>query len=46
VLRPIEFVRRQPRPTPLPPRVTAEEEAAHAAFVATLGPNALWLKAG
>jgi DNA polymerase-3 subunit epsilon len=46
VLRPIEFVRRQPRPSPLPSRMTAEEEAAHAAFVATLGPNALWLKAG
>jgi len=46
VLRPIEFVRRHPRPIPLAPRATAEEQAAHAAFVATLGPNALWLKAG
>jgi DNA polymerase III subunit epsilon len=45
VLRPVEFVRRAPRPTPLAPRLTAEEQAAHAAFVATLGPNALWLKA-
>jgi len=45
VLRPVEFVRRQQRPTPLPPRITAAEEAAHAAFVAALGVNALWLKA-
>ena len=44
VLRPVQFVRRDPRPQPLPTRVTAEEEAAHAAFVAGLGPNALWLK--
>jgi len=44
--RPIQFTRRQPRPTALPPRATAEEEAAHAAFVAGLGPNALWLKYG
>jgi DNA polymerase-3 subunit epsilon len=46
VLRPVEFTRRHPRPTPLPPRVTAAETAAHAAFVAALGPNALWLKVG
>jgi DNA polymerase-3 subunit epsilon len=33
------------RPRPLPPRLTPEEEAAHANFVAQeLGPNALWLK--
>jgi DNA polymerase-3 subunit epsilon len=44
VLRPVEFVRRQTRPAPLPPRLTAAEAAAHAAFVAALGPNALWLK--
>jgi DNA polymerase III subunit epsilon len=44
VLRPVQFVRRQPRPDPLPARGTAEEAAAHAAFVAGLGPNALWLK--
>jgi len=30
------------RPLPLPPRLTAEEAAAHAAFVAALGPGALW----
>jgi DNA polymerase III subunit epsilon len=45
VLRPVEFVRRGPRPTPLAPRITADEQAAHAAFIATLGPNAIWLKA-
>lgn len=44
VLRPIQFARREPRATQLPPRITQDEEAAHAAFVATLGPNALWLK--
>ncbi len=32
------------RPTALPPRISAEERAAHAAFVATLGEGALWLK--
>jgi DNA polymerase-3 subunit epsilon len=31
------------RPEPLPPRVSAEEHAAHRGFVATLGSNALWL---
>jgi DNA polymerase-3 subunit epsilon len=44
VLRSVEFVRRTPRPTALPPRLTPAEEAAHAAFIATLGPGALWLK--
>lgn len=29
---------------PLPPRLSAEEEAAHAAFVASLGAKALWLR--
>lgn len=32
------------RPTLLPSRVTAEDEAAHAAFVATLGNTAIWLQ--
>ena len=32
------------RPTPLPPRISAEDEAAHAAFVATLGNSAVWLQ--
>jgi DNA polymerase-3 subunit epsilon len=36
--------RPRPRPVPLSPRITAEEQAAHAAFVATLGDGALWLK--
>lgn len=44
ILRPVQFVRRQPRSVPLAPRATEEETAAHAAFVASLGPNALWLK--
>lgn len=44
ILRPVEFARRPPRPAPLPPRGTEEEAAAHAAFVAKLGPEAVWLK--
>lgn len=36
--------RPRPRPVPLPPRITEAEAAAHAAFVATLGEGALWLK--
>ena len=32
------------RPAPLPPRLTDEEAAAHAAFVATMGGAAIWLK--
>ncbi|MCL3881645.1 DNA polymerase III subunit epsilon [Marivita sp. GX14005] len=34
--------RPQPRPAPLPPRITENEKAAHAAFVEKLGENALW----
>lgn len=34
--------RPKPRPTPLPGRISAAEEAAHEAFVAKLGDNALW----
>ena len=34
--------RPRPRPEPLPQRLTSAEEAAHAAFVAQLGPDALW----
>jgi DNA polymerase-3 subunit epsilon len=30
------------RPNPLPPRITDKEKAAHAAFLETLGENALW----
>jgi DNA polymerase-3 subunit epsilon len=36
--------RAAPRTTPLPPRLTPADEAAHAAFVATLGPTAIWLQ--
>jgi DNA polymerase-3 subunit epsilon len=36
--------RPRPRPEPLPPRLTAEESAAHTAFVAKLGEAALWTK--
>lgn len=32
------------RPSPLPPRISDEERAAHAAFVAKLGDGALWAK--
>jgi DNA polymerase-3 subunit epsilon len=32
------------RPAPLPSALTAEAERAHAEFVKTLGPNALWLQ--
>lgn len=46
IVRPIELTRREPRPVPLPPRLTPEEGAAHAAFIEKLGPGALWLKAG
>ena len=34
--------RRLPRPEPLPSRLTADEEVAHAAFVATLKGEAIW----
>lgn len=36
--------RPQPRPAPLPPRISAEETAAHEAFVAKLGDAAIWKK--
>jgi DNA polymerase-3 subunit epsilon len=36
--------RPRPRSAPLPPRVTAEEQAAHAAFVDTLGADSVWKK--
>ena len=45
VLRAVEFARRTPRAAPLPPRLTEEERAAHAAFIEKLGPSAIWLKA-
>ena len=34
------------RPAPLPPRISDEERAAHAAFIATLGDNAVWRSYG
>ena len=34
----------RPRPTPLPSRVTPEEDAAHRAFLAKMGDKAIWLK--
>ena len=39
-----ESWRPAPRPGALPPRITAEEAAAHEAFVETLGDGALWKK--
>lgn len=38
--------RPRPRPTGLPSRVTEDEAAAHAAFVAKMGDQAIWLKRG
>ncbi len=38
--------RRRPRPVPLGPLSTPEERVAHAAFVSSLGENALWAKLG
>lgn len=38
--------RPQPRPSPLPPRITEEEAAAHAAFVARMGDGAIWNRRG
>ncbi|WP_417677992.1 DNA polymerase III subunit epsilon [Pseudodonghicola sp.] len=37
--------RPKPRPTPLPSRISAAEEAAHDAFLDKLGDNALWRRA-
>ncbi|MBK1634873.1 DNA polymerase III subunit epsilon [Rhodovulum adriaticum] len=34
--------RPRPRPNPLPPRITQDEAAAHAAFVQGMGDSALW----
>jgi DNA polymerase III subunit epsilon len=39
-----QVARARPRPTPLPPRLTAAESAAHQDFVAKLGDAAIWLK--
>ena len=40
----VEVWRPHPRPGPLPPRITPAEAEAHAAFVAKLGPDAVWAK--
>lgn len=37
---------RRQRPTPLPSLIRPEEAEAHAAFIATLGENAVWKKVG
>jgi DNA polymerase-3 subunit epsilon len=39
-----ETWRPQPRPVPLPARITEAERAAHVAFVETLGEVAIWRK--
>ena len=38
----IEIVQARARPAPLPSRLTADELAAHHAFIATLGDDAIW----
>ncbi len=38
------LLRPNARPAPLPPRMTEEETAAHAAFVAKIGAGAVWLR--
>jgi DNA polymerase-3 subunit epsilon len=40
----VQFGKARPRPAPLPPRLTPEDEAAHVQFVATLGDKAIWRK--
>lgn len=42
--RPVLLQPRQPRPSPLPALLTADEAAAHDSFIAGLGDKALWLK--
>ncbi len=39
-----EVWRPRPRPAPLPPRISEDEAARHAAFVAKLGDGAIWKK--
>ena len=41
-----ESWRPRPRPDPLPKRLTPAEEAAHAAFVAAMGEDAIWNRGG
>lgn len=40
----VPFGKAKPRPKPLPPRLTDADIEAHAKFVETLGPNAIWRK--
>ncbi len=40
----VEVWKPKPRSTPLPPRISAAERAAHAEFVSKLGDGALWSK--
>jgi DNA polymerase-3 subunit epsilon len=44
--RQAETVSIAPRPQPLPDRLSADERAAHAAFVATLGEDSVWSRYG
>ena len=40
----VRSTKAKPRPAPLPSRLSPEDEAAHAKFVASLGANAVWKK--
>lgn len=42
----VTYKPQRPRPTPLPSRLTEEEAATHAAYIETLGENAIWKKLG
>jgi DNA polymerase-3 subunit epsilon len=42
IVAPGEIIAVRERPAPLPARLTAEAEAAHRRFIASLGENAIW----
>ncbi|MDO5612593.1 MAG: DNA polymerase III subunit epsilon [Paracoccus sp. (in: a-proteobacteria)] len=42
IAAPVASMPAGPRPSPLPPRLTESESAAHAEFVSKLGENAIW----
>src|SRR5215472_5565497 len=42
IVMPGEIIAVRQRPTPLPPRLTAEAQAAHRQFIASLGEKAIW----
>jgi len=42
ILAPGEIIAVRERPVPLPPRLTADAQAAHRQFIASLGENAIW----